>query len=101
VTGPLAQQFAQVRQAILCTREHYETDEVPCAKCDSDADGLSALSVIERHVQDTEKRVEKLHRLMIAAYFETAPADEEAEAFLMRLEGIEPAALPAREKGTE
>jgi hypothetical protein len=54
VTGPLAQQFAQVRETLEFGyggdpnyRPYYE-------------EGIAALSAIERHVQDMEKALEEI-----------------------------------------
>ena len=53
MSGPLAQQFAQVRKDIAGCCEGVACDP---GKCDRDLT-LAALSVIERHVQDMETAI--------------------------------------------
>ena len=64
MTGPLAQQFAQVRGALR--RLHFGhgygrlPEEGRCEYCDCREDATVALSSIERHVQDMEKALRDL-----------------------------------------
>ena len=61
MSGPLAQQFAQVRKDIAGCCEGVACDP---GKCDRDLT-LAALSVIERHVQDMETAL--LDRALLSA----------------------------------
>jgi hypothetical protein len=93
VTGPLAQQFAQVRDFL----------NTGGFGIDRTRELLAALSAIERHVQDMDLKLERIIEYRPCLRFDITPCDQRAE-----LEEVEwcplcvtRAALPAREKGTE
>ena len=94
MTGPLAQQFAQVREAM---EEAYSG----LIRGKQLEDASRALSAIERHVQEMEMALERIVETAEPREWETPghPMNEwtKREPVLR----IARAALPAREKGTE
>jgi len=93
VTGPLAQQFAQVRSKLWTASAWTTREEVREEHRDA---ALAALSVIERHVQDMEKA---LVELLVVAQTDD-PWLIGGKRYRELLENAR-AALPAREKGEE
>ena len=110
VSGPLAQQFARVesvleRAGISKDAIGWESPGGYCPSCEiadgchdhecEIADALAALSVIERHVQDTQERIRDLEAGICEALSKPYRLEEIAKRLTV------PAALSAREKGTE
>jgi len=96
--GPLAQQFAQVREAFMVASFDGLTGEQQAA---AEA-GYAALSAIERHVTDMEKALREIERDMEGVLRAQAVVDAPMSASELprRVRDKARAALPAREKAT-
>jgi len=98
VTGPLAQQIAQVRSGVMFDR--FNSDGTISSV---HTNALAALSSIERHVQDMGLQAFEALRDVeaLAENGKLAGGLDEAEALFEEIRDRALAALPARENGTE
>lgn len=87
MTGPLAQEFAQVRETLALHNSMALSGEQPSSRSvESLVDSLAALSVIERHVHDMEKALRQF-----------ADLGPDTDLYLTDVRDIARAALPAQE----